>query len=136
MNWDQLCAPEYAHLYQEAWEKVYFQPLIEAQWADHKLDRRPMHERDTYGRSFTQALNLGNHDPRILALSRARRFVKLAADRQMALDDGVVGYLASHIERSFSAARRAVIRLDEEALRAHAYEHFPKRNIRQYTDEP
>lgn len=43
--------------------------------------------------------------------------VKLAADRQMALDDGVVGYLASRIERSFSAARRAVIRLDEEALR-------------------
>jgi galactonate dehydratase len=26
--------------------------------------------------------------------------------------------------------------LDEEALRAHAYAHFPKRNIRQYSDEP
>ena len=26
--------------------------------------------------------------------------------------------------------------LDEDALRAHAYEHFPKRNIRQYADEP
>jgi chromosomal replication initiation ATPase DnaA len=43
--------------------------------------------------------------------------VKLAADRQMALDDGVVGYLASRIERSFSAARQAVVRLDEEGLR-------------------
>lgn len=43
--------------------------------------------------------------------------VKLAADRQMRLDAAVVGYLASRIERSFSAARRAVARLDEEGLR-------------------
>lgn len=43
--------------------------------------------------------------------------VKLAADRQMVLDDTVVGYLASRIERSFSAVRQAVIRLDEEGLR-------------------
>lgn len=57
-----------------------FRPLVEAQWAEHKLDRRPMHERDTYGRAFTQALNLGTHDPRILRLSRARRFARLAAD--------------------------------------------------------
>ena len=28
------------------------------------------------------------------------------------------------------------IDLDEDALRAHGYEHFPKRNIRQYGDEP
>ena len=61
-------------------EILPFQPLVEAQWSLHKLDRRPMHERDTYGRAFTQALNLGNHDPRILRLSRARRFAKLAAD--------------------------------------------------------
>lgn len=43
--------------------------------------------------------------------------VKLAADRQMPLDDSVVGYLATHIERSFAAARAAVIALDKEALR-------------------
>ena len=43
--------------------------------------------------------------------------VKLAADRQMALDESVVGYLSTHIERSFAAARAAVIALDEEALR-------------------
>jgi len=28
------------------------------------------------------------------------------------------------------------IDLDEDALRAHAYQHFPKRNIRQFADEP
>jgi chromosomal replication initiation ATPase DnaA len=43
--------------------------------------------------------------------------VKLAADRQLALDQGVVSYLSTRIERSFAAARAAVITLDNEALR-------------------
>jgi chromosomal replication initiation ATPase DnaA len=43
--------------------------------------------------------------------------VKLAADRQLGLDEGVVGYLSTHIERTFAAARAAVIALDNEALR-------------------
>jgi chromosomal replication initiation ATPase DnaA len=43
--------------------------------------------------------------------------VKLAADRQLMLDESVVGYLATRIERSFAAARAAVIALDREALR-------------------
>ena len=43
--------------------------------------------------------------------------VKLAADRQLDLTEDVVGYLSTHIERSFAAARAAVIALDEEALR-------------------
>lgn len=43
--------------------------------------------------------------------------VKLCADRQMTVDEGVVGYLAARIERSFAAARRTVERLDAEALR-------------------
>lgn len=43
--------------------------------------------------------------------------VKLAADRQLILDDSVLGYIASRIERSFAAARSAVIALDKEALR-------------------
>lgn len=43
--------------------------------------------------------------------------VKLAADRQLQLDESVVGYLSNHIERSFAAARAAVIALDREALR-------------------
>ena len=43
--------------------------------------------------------------------------VKLCADRQLTVDEPVVGYLASRIERSFGAARSAVARLDQEALR-------------------
>jgi chromosomal replication initiation ATPase DnaA len=43
--------------------------------------------------------------------------VKLAADRQLALDESVVGYLSTHIERSFAAVRAAIIALDREALR-------------------
>lgn len=43
--------------------------------------------------------------------------VKLAADRQLAFDESVVSYLSTHIERSFAAARAAVIALDNEALR-------------------
>jgi chromosomal replication initiation ATPase DnaA len=43
--------------------------------------------------------------------------IKLAADRQLGLDENVVGYLSTHIERSFAAARAAVIALDKEALR-------------------
>ena len=43
--------------------------------------------------------------------------VKLAADRQLVLPESVVGYLSTHIERSFAAARAAVIALDKEALR-------------------
>jgi chromosomal replication initiation ATPase DnaA len=43
--------------------------------------------------------------------------VKLAADRQLALDESVVRYIAARIERSFAAARTAVITLDNEALR-------------------
>jgi len=43
--------------------------------------------------------------------------VKLAADRQLALDESVVRYLVTHIERSFAAARAALTALDGEALR-------------------
>ena len=43
--------------------------------------------------------------------------VKLAADRQLPLDESAVGYLSTHIERSFAAARAAISALDMEALR-------------------
>jgi chromosomal replication initiation ATPase DnaA len=43
--------------------------------------------------------------------------VKFCADRQLAVDETVVSYLVSRIERSFAAARRAVELLDTEALR-------------------
>jgi len=50
------------------------------------------------------------------ALFRAL-IVKFCADRQMAVDESVVSYLATRIERSYAAARRAVELLDGEALR-------------------
>jgi chromosomal replication initiation ATPase DnaA len=43
--------------------------------------------------------------------------VKLATDRQLELDQSVVSYLITRIERSFAAARAAVVTLDHEALR-------------------
>jgi chromosomal replication initiation ATPase DnaA len=43
--------------------------------------------------------------------------VKFCADRQLIVDEAVVGYLASRIERSYAAARQAVELLDSEALR-------------------
>jgi chromosomal replication initiation ATPase DnaA len=50
------------------------------------------------------------------ALFRAL-IVKFCADRQLAIDENVVSYLAIRIERSYAAARRAVELLDTEALR-------------------
>jgi chromosomal replication initiation ATPase DnaA len=43
--------------------------------------------------------------------------VKFCADRQLTVDEAVVSYLATRIERSFAAARQAVEQLDSEALR-------------------
>ena len=43
--------------------------------------------------------------------------VKLFADRQLAVDEALVKYLMTRIERSFAAARAAVATLDREALR-------------------
>jgi chromosomal replication initiation ATPase DnaA len=43
--------------------------------------------------------------------------VKLFSDRQLGVDENLIGYVASRIERSFAAARAAVALLDTEALR-------------------
>jgi chromosomal replication initiation ATPase DnaA len=43
--------------------------------------------------------------------------VKLFADRQLAIDETLIAYLLTRIERSFGAARAAVQELDREALR-------------------
>jgi len=43
--------------------------------------------------------------------------VKFCADRQLSVDEAVVSFVATRIERSFAAARRAVELLDTEALR-------------------
>jgi chromosomal replication initiation ATPase DnaA len=43
--------------------------------------------------------------------------VKLFADRQLAVDESLVGFLARRIERSIAAARAVVAELDREAMR-------------------
>ena len=42
--------------------------------------------------------------------------IKLFADRQLAVDEGVIAYLLPRMERSFAAARRTVAKLDAAAL--------------------
>lgn len=67
-------------------------------------------------RSRLRALPVVTLTPPDDALFRAL-IVKFCADRQMTIDDSLVSYLSTRIERSFAAARRAVERLDTEALR-------------------
>jgi chromosomal replication initiation ATPase DnaA len=43
--------------------------------------------------------------------------VKLFADRQLGVDENLIGFVLTRIERSFAAARTAVDRLDREAMR-------------------
>jgi chromosomal replication initiation ATPase DnaA len=42
--------------------------------------------------------------------------VKLFADRQLAVDEGVVAYLLPRIERSLAGARAVIAKLDNAAL--------------------
>ena len=43
--------------------------------------------------------------------------VKLFADRQLAVDESLIGFLVKRIERSIAAARAVVAELDSEAMR-------------------
>src|SRR5262249_57649564 len=43
--------------------------------------------------------------------------VKLFTDRQIAIEESLIGYVATHIERTFAGAREAVALLDAEAMR-------------------
>ncbi len=67
-------------------------------------------------RSWLRALPVVSVLPPDDQLFRAL-IVKLCADRQLSVDETVVGYLANRIERSYAAARDTVARLDREALR-------------------
>lgn len=67
-------------------------------------------------RSRLRAVPVVKLQPPDDALFRAL-IVKFCADRQMSVDETLVGYLANRIDRSFAAAKRIVERLDTEALR-------------------
>jgi chromosomal replication initiation ATPase DnaA len=45
--------------------------------------------------------------------------VKLCSDRQLQIDEALVNYLVSRVERSFAAVRAIVAQLDEAGLRLH-----------------
>lgn len=67
-------------------------------------------------RSRLRALPIVSLSPPDDHLFRAL-IVKFCADRQLSIDEAVVSYLVSRIERSYAAARGAIELLDGEALR-------------------
>jgi chromosomal replication initiation ATPase DnaA len=68
-------------------------------------------------RSRLQALPIVALMPPDDALLRAV-LVKLFSDRQVGVDENLIGYVAARIERSFAAARSIVARLDDAAMRS------------------
>lgn len=60
-------------------EVAAFRPVIEAAALRHARERRPLAERDTYGRAFLQVPNLWRVDPGVARFVLARRFARVAA---------------------------------------------------------
>lgn len=54
-------------------------PVIHDATVEHAWDKRPIEERDTYGKAFLQAANLWRRDPRIATFTLAKRFARIAA---------------------------------------------------------
>lgn len=61
-------------------EAAAYRPLIEAAALDTAWDKRPLEERDTYGKAFLQSFNLWRLDPGIARFVLSRRFARVAAD--------------------------------------------------------
>jgi ectoine hydroxylase-related dioxygenase (phytanoyl-CoA dioxygenase family) len=68
-------------------EVAAFRPAIEAATEQWAWDKRPLEERDTYGKAFLQAANLWRRDPVVARFTLARRFARAAA--QLLGVDGV-----------------------------------------------
>lgn len=60
------------------------------------------------------AVAIGSPDQALIAAL----LVKLFADRQLGVDEAVIGYLVNRIERSFAAARAIVAKIDSASLSA------------------
>lgn len=60
-------------------EVAAFRPLIERAALDTAVDKRPMGERDTYGKAFLQSFNLWRVDPDIATFVLSARFARVAA---------------------------------------------------------
>ena len=61
-------------------EAAAYRPRIEAAALDTAWDKRPLEERDTYGKAFLQSFNLWRLDPGIARFVLSRRFARVAAD--------------------------------------------------------
>ncbi len=61
-------------------EIAVFRPAIEAAAFAHTFEKRPLEQRDTYGRAFLQVPNLCAHDPVVRHFVMARRFARVAAE--------------------------------------------------------
>ena len=75
-------------------------PAIEAKAREHAWDKRPLAERDTYGKAFLQSFNLWRTDPAIRHFVFAPRFAKAAADLL-----GVSGVRLYHDQALFKEPR-------------------------------
>ena len=60
-------------------EVAAYRPAIEAATHEFAFDKRPLEERDTYGKAFLQAANLWRRDQTVRRFTLARRFAEVAA---------------------------------------------------------
>jgi len=60
-------------------EAAWFRPVVEEVAERVRWDRRPLAERDTYGKAFIQSANLWRHDDRVAHFTRSPRFAGVAA---------------------------------------------------------
>ena len=60
-------------------EAAAYRPIIEAAALDTAWDKRPLEERDTYGKAFLQSFNLWRVDPAIARFVLSKRFARVAA---------------------------------------------------------
>ena len=61
-------------------EVAAYRPLIDHATMEHRYDKRPLEERDTYGKAFVQSPNLWRRDSPIAGFTLARRFARVAAE--------------------------------------------------------
>jgi ectoine hydroxylase-related dioxygenase (phytanoyl-CoA dioxygenase family) len=57
-----------------------YRPLIHDATMEHAYDKRPLEERDTYGKAFLQAANLWRRSELVRRFTLSRRFGRVAAD--------------------------------------------------------
>lgn len=56
-----------------------YRPIIHAATVEHCRDKRPLEERDTYGKAFLQAGQLSRHEEAVRGFTFSRRFAAVAA---------------------------------------------------------